>query len=45
MNLINFIVWLSVGAFVGWFARRMVEVEHKRSNQPLPIKVSSYSES
>jgi uncharacterized membrane protein YeaQ/YmgE (transglycosylase-associated protein family) len=30
MELIKFIVWLSVGAVIGWFARRMVKVEHRR---------------
>ena len=34
MNLINFIVWLSTGAVIGWFARRMVEVERRRSHKP-----------
>ena len=36
MNLINFIVWLSVGAVIGWLAVRMVKVEHKRTHKPLP---------
>jgi hypothetical protein len=30
MNLINFIVWLSAGAVIGWFASRMVKAEHRR---------------
>jgi uncharacterized membrane protein YeaQ/YmgE (transglycosylase-associated protein family) len=30
MNLINFIVWLSAGAIIGWFASRMIEAERKR---------------
>lgn len=30
MNLINFIVWLSAGAVIGWFAGRMIEVEQRR---------------
>lgn len=29
MNLINFIVWLSAGAVIGWFASRMVQAEHR----------------
>ena len=35
MNLINFIVWLCAGAVMGWIARGMVEVEHRRTHQPL----------
>jgi hypothetical protein len=31
INLINFILWLSTGAVIGWFASRMVKVEHRRS--------------
>jgi uncharacterized membrane protein YeaQ/YmgE (transglycosylase-associated protein family) len=31
MNLINFIVWLTAGALIGWFASRMVEVEYRRT--------------
>lgn len=30
MNLFNFIVWLSVGAVIGWFASRMIEIEKRR---------------
>jgi hypothetical protein len=35
MNLINFIVWLCAGAVMGWIARWMVEVEHRRTHQSL----------
>ena len=44
MNVINFIVWLSAGAFIGWFASRMVKTENKlihrssSSKQPRPKK-------
>jgi len=41
MNLLNFIVWLSAGAVIGWFARNMVEVEHRRTYKPMSEKVSS----
>jgi hypothetical protein len=34
MNLVNFIVWLSAGAVIGWFASRMVEAEQKRIHKP-----------
>jgi uncharacterized membrane protein YeaQ/YmgE (transglycosylase-associated protein family) len=30
MNFVNFIVWLSAGAIIGWFASRMVEAERRR---------------
>jgi len=38
MNLINFIVWLSSGAVIGWFASRMVEAERRRTHKPRPHK-------
>jgi hypothetical protein len=43
MKLINFIIWLSVGAVIGWFASRLVE--HRRTNKPMPVKVSSSEKS
>ena len=30
MDLINFIVWLTAGAVIGWFAKRMVTAQHDR---------------
>jgi hypothetical protein len=36
MNLINFIVWLTAGAVIGWFARGMVEGEHRGTHKPMP---------
>lgn len=30
MELINFVVWLSAGAIIGWFANRMVTTQHQR---------------
>jgi hypothetical protein len=30
MDLVNFIVWLTAGAVIGWFANRMVKAQHKR---------------
>lgn len=30
MKLINFILWLSAGAFIGWMAGRMAEAQRKR---------------
>jgi hypothetical protein len=38
MNLVNFVVWLSAGAVVGWFASRMVRAERKMTNKSLPDK-------
>jgi len=35
MNLINFIVWLSAGAVIGWFASRMVQMEYKPASRPV----------
>lgn len=30
MKLINFILWLSAGALIGWFAGWMAEAERRR---------------
>jgi hypothetical protein len=30
MDLFNFIVWLTAGAVIGWFANRMVSAQHRR---------------
>ena len=38
MDLINFIVWLSAGAVIGWFASRMVEVEKRRVQKLVPVE-------
>jgi len=41
MKLINFLLWLSAGAFIGWFAGWMAEVERRRlSTTPVIIDVS-----
>lgn len=32
MKLINFILWLSAGAFIGWIAGWMAEAERRRLN-------------
>jgi len=36
MELIKFIMWLSVGAVIGWFARGIVKVEDRRTHKQLP---------
>jgi hypothetical protein len=35
-NLINFIVWLTAGAVIGWFASQMVKFENRQTAEPLP---------
>jgi len=40
MNLTNFILWLSVGAVIGWFASRMVKAEQKLIYAPQRAKKS-----
>lgn len=40
MNLVNFIVWLSAGAIIGWFASQMVQEENKRKRKSMPVEVS-----
>jgi len=35
MDLFNFIVWLTAGAVIGWFAHRMVTAQHQgRADKP-----------
>jgi hypothetical protein len=45
MKLINFLVWLSAGAFIGWFARRMVDVENRQTHKAVPLNAASYANS
>ncbi len=33
MNLFNFLVWLTTGALIGWFASRMVSAENLRKQK------------
>lgn len=40
MNFTNFIVWLTAGAIIGWFASRMVEAERKRFVKVIPVSAS-----
>jgi len=35
-NLINFIVWLTAGAVIGWFASRMVKLENRQIAETWP---------
>lgn len=45
MNLINFIVWLSAGAVVGWFASKMVKTERKLTHKQITGKDGSSGKS
>jgi hypothetical protein len=37
MDLINFIVWLTAGAVIGWFSNRMISAQHgRRADKPTP---------
>ncbi|MDO9120789.1 MAG: hypothetical protein Q7U31_03305 [Anaerolineaceae bacterium] len=33
MRLLNFLVWLTTGAFIGWFAGKMVSAENLRQQK------------
>lgn len=33
MRLFNFLVWLTTGALIGWFAGRMVSAENLRTQK------------
>jgi len=37
LNLIHFIVWLSAGAVIGWFAGQMIEIEQRRRTAQLLV--------
>jgi hypothetical protein len=45
MELIKFILWLMVGAVVGWFANRIVMVEHRRTHKFMPSEDRSSEKS
>jgi hypothetical protein len=45
MELIKFILWLSAGAVIGWFASRIVTTENRWTHKPVQAKVSSSEES
>jgi uncharacterized membrane protein YeaQ/YmgE (transglycosylase-associated protein family) len=40
MNFTNFIVWLTAGAIIGWFASRMAEAERKHFVKITPVSAS-----
>jgi hypothetical protein len=46
MDLVNFIVWLTAGAVIGWFANRMVTAQHEqRVDKPKPSGDGSFKKS
>ena len=45
MELTKFILWLTAGAVVGWFASRIVLTEHRLTHKPKPDKVPSSEKS
>ncbi len=45
MELIKFILWLSAGAVIGWFASRIVTTENGWTHKPVHVEVSSSEES
>lgn len=46
MDLFNFIVWLTTGAVIGWFAKRLFTAQHDRkANKATPPEDSSSEKS
>ncbi len=45
MELTKFILWLTAGAIIGWFASRLVTTEHRLTHKPKSAKVSSSEKS
>ena len=45
MELIKFILWLSAGAVIGWFASRIVTTENGWTHKPVHVEDSSSEES
>jgi uncharacterized membrane protein YeaQ/YmgE (transglycosylase-associated protein family) len=41
MELIKFILWLTAGAVIGWFANRLVTTEHGWTHKSMPDEDSS----
>jgi hypothetical protein len=40
MELIKFILWLTIGALVGWFANQVAASEYGWDHKPVAVKVS-----
>jgi hypothetical protein len=45
MELIKFILWLTAGAVIGWFASQIVTTEHGWTREPTAVEVPSSEES
>ena len=45
MELLKFIMWLTAGAVIGWFANQVVTTEYKLDHKLIPVKVSSSKKS
>ena len=45
MELMKFILWLTAGAVIGWFASEIVTTERRRNRKPIVVKVSSSEKS
>jgi hypothetical protein len=38
MELLKFILWLTAGAIIGWFASRIVTTERGWTQKPTPVE-------
>ena len=45
MELIKFIMWLTAGAIIGWFANQIVTTERGWTREPTAVEVSSSEQS
>ena len=45
MELMKFILWLTAGAIIGWFANRIVTAENGWTRKPTPVEDRSSEES
>ncbi len=46
MDLFNFILWLTVGAVIGWFSHRMVTAQREgQADKPTPSEDDSSEKS
>lgn len=41
MELLKFILWLTAGAIIGWFASRIVSTENGWNHKPETVEVRS----
>ena len=40
MELLKFILWLTVGAVMGWFANQVVALEYRKTHKLATVKVT-----